>query len=125
MAGTLGKWLSVSGQWRKSAAFSAAALAVVSYLAISVAPDTLAGADEVPAKAKAQSQISAPAQIPATRAADEPTSSGVQLTGFGFGHGHGMGQWGAYGYATVYGWDYQRNPGALLRWHPARDDARS
>lgn len=32
----------------------------------------------------------------------------VEVNGFGFGHGHGMGQWGAYGYATVYGWDYQQ-----------------
>ena len=39
---------------------------------------------------------------------DSPSSSTIELTGFGFGHGHGMGQWGAYGYATVYGWDYQQ-----------------
>ncbi len=55
-----------------------------------------------------QSQISAPAPNPGDTGGDEPSSSAVQLTGFGFGHGHGMGQWGAYGYATVYGWDYQQ-----------------
>lgn len=34
-----------------------------------------------------------------------PTSS-VELTGHGYGHGRGMGQYGAYGYATEYGWTY-------------------
>ena len=32
----------------------------------------------------------------------------VDISGFGFGHGQGMGQWGAYGYASVYHWDYQK-----------------
>ena len=35
-------------------------------------------------------------------------ASAIEVTGFGFGHGHGMGQWGAYGYATLYGWGYQQ-----------------
>lgn len=30
----------------------------------------------------------------------------VDFTGHGYGHGRGMGQWGAYGYATDYGWTY-------------------
>ena len=34
-------------------------------------------------------------------------SGTVQVSGFGFGHGRGMGQWGAYGYATLYGWSYK------------------
>lgn len=33
-------------------------------------------------------------------------SASVDLTGHGNGHGRGMGQWGAYGYATSYGWTY-------------------
>lgn len=33
-------------------------------------------------------------------------SSTVTITGHGYGHGRGMGQWGAYGYATDYGWNY-------------------
>ncbi|MGC8626426.1 MAG: SpoIID/LytB domain-containing protein [Acidimicrobiales bacterium] len=33
--------------------------------------------------------------------------AGFELSGYGFGHGRGMGQWGAYGYASVYGWSYQ------------------
>jgi len=32
-----------------------------------------------------------------------PTSF-VELSGHGYGHGRGMGQWGAYGYATIYDW---------------------
>ena len=32
----------------------------------------------------------------------------VTITGHGFGHGEGMGQWGAYGYATVYKWQWQQ-----------------
>jgi SpoIID/LytB domain protein len=36
-----------------------------------------------------------------------PTSD-VVITGHGFGHGRGMGQWGAYGYATSYSWNYQQ-----------------
>lgn len=35
-------------------------------------------------------------------------SSTVQLTGHGYGHGRGMGQYGAYGYATEYGWTYSQ-----------------
>ena len=36
------------------------------------------------------------------------SATGLQLVvnGFGFGHGRGMGQWGAYGYASEYGWSY-------------------
>ncbi len=33
-------------------------------------------------------------------------SSTVQLNGHGYGHGRGMGQWGAYGYATIYDWGH-------------------
>ena len=32
----------------------------------------------------------------------------VKISGFGYGHGRGMGQWGAYGYASMYGWSYQQ-----------------
>jgi SpoIID/LytB domain protein len=32
----------------------------------------------------------------------------VGLTGHGFGHGRGMGQYGAFGYATNYGWTYSK-----------------
>ena len=42
---------------------------------------------------------------PAARA-----DTNVDFLGHGFGHGRGMGQWGAYGYATVSGlqWNYQQ-----------------
>src|SRR3954471_21765461 len=33
-------------------------------------------------------------------------SANVDITGHGYGHGRGMGQWGAFGYATNYGWTY-------------------
>jgi SpoIID/LytB domain protein len=33
-------------------------------------------------------------------------SANVDISGHGNGHGRGMGQWGAYGYATSYGWSY-------------------
>jgi SpoIID/LytB domain protein len=38
------------------------------------------------------------------------SATGLQLvvSGFGFGHGRGMGQWGAYGYASEYGWGYRQ-----------------
>lgn len=32
----------------------------------------------------------------------------LEVAGLGFGHGRGMGQWGAFGYATLYGWGYQQ-----------------
>jgi SpoIID/LytB domain protein len=38
---------------------------------------------------------------PATAAAGD-----VTITGHGFGHGRGLSQWGAYGYATAYGWNH-------------------
>ena len=53
--------------------------------------------------------------------ANDIPASTVNVSGFGFGHGLGMGQWGAYGYASVYHWDYEKNPGALLRRHDPRD----
>ena len=31
-----------------------------------------------------------------------------KISGLGYGHGRGMGQWGAYGYASIYGWSYQQ-----------------
>ena len=37
---------------------------------------------------------------------DAPLS--VQISGYGFGHGRGMGQWGAFGYASEYGWGYKQ-----------------
>jgi SpoIID/LytB domain protein len=36
------------------------------------------------------------------------SSATIEISGYGFGHGRGMGQWGAYGYATIYGWSYQQ-----------------
>jgi SpoIID/LytB domain protein len=44
------------------------------------------------------------APAPAT-AASWPGGS-VAITGHGYGHGRGMGQYGAFGYATSYGWTY-------------------
>jgi SpoIID/LytB domain protein len=32
----------------------------------------------------------------------------VQISGYGSGHGRGMGQWGAFGYASEYGWGYKQ-----------------
>ena len=32
----------------------------------------------------------------------------IGISGFGFGHGRGMGQWGAFGYASEYGWGYKQ-----------------
>ena len=34
--------------------------------------------------------------------------SHVKLTGHGWGHGRGMGQFGAQGFATIYGWNYNQ-----------------
>jgi SpoIID/LytB domain protein len=48
--------------------------------------------------------------VPGTELADQGSASlsAVTITGFGFGHGRGMGQWGAFGYASEYGWSYQQ-----------------
>ena len=35
-------------------------------------------------------------------------ATSVQFSGYGFGHGRGMGQWGAFGYASEYGWSYRQ-----------------
>jgi SpoIID/LytB domain protein len=40
-------------------------------------------------------------------AAAYPEAS-ITFVGHGYGHGRGMGQYGAYGYAHDYGWDYQQ-----------------
>jgi SpoIID/LytB domain protein len=44
----------------------------------------------------------------APASAQGTSSTVVQISGFGFGHGRGMGQWGAFGYASRYGWGYQQ-----------------
>ena len=36
----------------------------------------------------------------------EAAAGDVTITGHGYGHGRGLSQWGAYGYATVYGWNH-------------------
>jgi SpoIID/LytB domain protein len=46
-----------------------------------------------------------PARAQAART-DAPLT--VQISGYGFGHGRGMGQWGAFGYASEYGWGYRQ-----------------
>lgn len=64
---------------------------------------TPAGA--VPDAPAADSLATEPADVPQPSA--YPTSD-VELFGHGYGHGRGMGQWGAYGYATEYGWSYEQ-----------------
>ncbi len=54
-----------------------------------------------PAVAQAADQTGPPG------AASQGYGSNVTIVGHGFGHGEGMGQWGAYGYATKYGWSWQ------------------
>ena len=44
---------------------------------------------------------------PASSAASWPDGK-VGITGHGYGHGRGMGQYGAFGYATIYGWTYTK-----------------
>ncbi|MGD0808946.1 MAG: SpoIID/LytB domain-containing protein [Acidimicrobiales bacterium] len=41
-------------------------------------------------------------------AAAGPSLPSLKISGLGFGHGRGMGQWGAYGYASMYNWSYQQ-----------------
>jgi SpoIID/LytB domain protein len=36
----------------------------------------------------------------------EAAAGDVTISGHGFGHGRGLSQWGAYGYATAYGWNH-------------------
>jgi len=45
--------------------------------------------------------------VPSPAAAAWPDGT-VAITGHGYGHGRGMGQYGAYGYATLYGWTYNQ-----------------
>jgi SpoIID/LytB domain protein len=40
--------------------------------------------------------------------ADAAVGATIDLSGHGYGHGRGLGQWGAYGYATRYGYSYDR-----------------
>ncbi len=41
-------------------------------------------------------------------AAEAAAPRSVKISGYGFGHGRGMGQWGAFGYASQYGWGYRQ-----------------
>ncbi|WP_250442494.1 DUF4214 domain-containing protein [Actinotalea sp. C106] len=69
---------------------------------------TLLGATGGPAGA-AEPTATAPA--PAATSQDvlaASPSNQATFVGRGWGHGRGMGQYGAYGYATVHGWGYQR-----------------
>lgn len=43
---------------------------------------------------------------PPSRPAAQAATGDLTITGHGFGHGRGLSQWGAYGYATGYGWSY-------------------
>ena len=43
---------------------------------------------------------------PTPAAAASWPGGNVGITGHGYGHGRGMGQYGAFGYATIYGWTY-------------------
>lgn len=51
---------------------------------------------------------------PAPAAASWPNGQ-VGITGHGHGHGRGMGQWGAFGYATNYGWTHTQILGHFYR----------
>jgi SpoIID/LytB domain protein len=48
--------------------------------------------------------------IVASGATIQPAGAATQIviTGHGWGHGRGMGQYGAYGYATAFGWNHQQ-----------------
>jgi SpoIID/LytB domain protein len=47
--------------------------------------------------------------LPAVPArASSPVPGTVDISGFGYGHGRGMGQWGAFGYASEFGWGYRQ-----------------
>ena len=46
--------------------------------------------------------------FPSALAATGSSSPSIEISGLGYGHGRGMGQWGAYGYASMYGWGYQQ-----------------
>src|SRR5207245_1770607 len=64
-----------------------------------------AGIYLLPAAATAGANRHAPLHQQApTRAA----LSFLDITGHGWGHGRGMGQYGAYGYASMYGWSYSQ-----------------
>jgi len=53
--------------------------------------------------------IAIPTALPAGAAvASAAAVTKVTVVGHGYGHGRGMGQYGAYGYATMYHWTYQR-----------------
>ena len=63
-----------------------------------------AGAEQPPWWAPAPALA---AVAPAPSSTSTSTGATVQISGFGFGHGIGMGQWGAFGYASEFGWSYQ------------------
>lgn len=88
---------------RRGRAAGAAVLAACSLLAgvALVAPATPAGATTASAEAVPGVAAGAPPVVQAY-------GPDVTITGHGFGHGEGMGQWGAYGYATTYKWQWQQ-----------------
>ena len=92
-------------RWPSTAAFSTAALVVFAYSAVLPATVGAAGAQPVPARQGVAVKAAAVVRAPNSSTIGP---SAIALTGFGFGHGHGMGQWGAYGYATIYGWSYRQ-----------------
>lgn len=66
-------------------------LSVAALCGLLPAPPALAALEVVPAATRARS-----------------ASADIAISGFGDGNGIGMGQWGAFGYASKYGWGYQR-----------------
>ena len=64
---------------------------------------TIAAAIALPAAAALAIAASA---LTAPPAAGYPVTD-ITFVGHGYGHGEGMGQYGAYGYASGYGWSYQ------------------
>lgn len=87
-------------------------VAVITALAAGVLsglPAAAQDADLAPEAAAAADALAAdPAAAPSGAEPGRYPTSSVQLTGHGYGHGRGMGQWGAYGYATDYGWSHEQ-----------------
>lgn len=77
------------------AATNVAVAPVVSEPNVAAVPDSVAGG-------------SVPVTTPAATTTTIPTNRVLVLKGRGFGHGRGLGQWGAFGYAKDFGWNYRK-----------------
>lgn len=79
-------------------------------------PPTIATAATVTTGTTANESVPTLPDAPAAPSTTQvPMKRIVEIAGHGYGHGRGLGQWGAFGYATDYGWSA---PQILSHYYP-------